>query len=285
MLRLDRFLAEGTAWSRSEVKKLIRAGRVSVNGRCDVKPEMKIDPASDCILVDSVRVELQGRICLMMNKPAGVLSATQDRTDRTVIDLVSEPYAGRLFPVGRLDKDTEGLLLLTDDGNLSHDLLSPSKHVSKTYFVIITGAPDETIVTRFRQGMDIGERRRTLPAQLVFLSVDGDFLADLKQQEETETPDAPQMPAGMISLQKMQEFCIRSIALTDYDRCAENECCAAVSVTEGKYHQIKRMFQACGREVRFLKRIGMGELMLDPELESGTYRPLTPEELALLEKR
>lgn len=277
MERLDRFLANESSFSRSEVKKMIRSGRITVNGRPDVQPEQKIDPEADIVLADGVRIQSAGRICIMMNKPAGYLSATRDGRQRTVIDLVREPWADKLFPVGRLDKDTEGMLLLTNDGALSHRLLSPARHVSKTYFAIVTGKPEQEIQARFMEGLDIGEKKKTLPAQLMFLSVDGDFLEEYVTGMEVSGADGT-MPSGMISARQMQEFCLRSIALSDYARCGDDECCTAVSVTEGKYHQIKRMFMACGREVRFLKRIAMGTLMLDPKLESGAYRRLTEEE-------
>jgi len=283
MVRLDRFLADGSTYSRSDVKKLIRAGRISVNGSTAVKPDMKVDPDKDCVLADGVQIRQTGRICLMMNKSAGVVSATQDTRDRTVIDLIREPYADRLFPVGRLDKDTEGLLLLTNDGMLSHNLLSPARHVSKTYFVIITGAPDEQLIDRFRTGMDIGDKKPTKPSMLLFLTVDGDFLEEHVTRPSDGEDDTKQLPPGMVSLEQMKEFCMRSIALADYARCGEDECCAAVSVTEGRFHQIKRMFDACGRKVRFLKRIAMGSVMLDPDLEPGSYRELTSEEWKLLE--
>ena len=283
MRRLDRFLAEETSFSRSEIKKLIRAGRVSVNGSTDIRPETKTEPETDCVLLDGRRILPAGRICIMMNKPAGVVSATEDRRTRTVLDLVDEPFAAKLFPVGRLDKDTEGLLLLTNDGMLSHNLLSPGRHVSKTYFAVITGMPDEEIIQRFLEGIDIGEKKRTLPAQLRFLSVDGDFLVEYVKQGAGENT-AGTMPPGIVSPDEMQEFCMKSIALADYARCGENECCSAVSVSEGKFHQIKRMFQACGRDVRFLKRIAMGKLLLDPALAPGSYRTLTDEEIKALER-
>lgn len=283
MVRLDRFLADESSFSRSDVKKMIRAGRVSVNGITALKPDVKIDPGKDLILADGMQIRQTGRICLMMNKSAGVVSATQDPRDKTVIDLVTEPFAGKLFPVGRLDKDTEGLLLLTNDGMLSHNLLSPARHVSKTYFVIITGAPDEQLADRFREGLDIGDKKLTKPSMLLFLTVDGDFLEEHVTRPFDGEDSTIKLPPGMVSREQMKEFCMRSIALSDYARCGENECCAAVSVTEGRFHQIKRMFSACGRQVRFLKRIAMGSVMLDPDLEPGQYRELTEDEWKLLE--
>ena len=294
MERLDRFLSEESPYSRSEGKKMIRSGRVSVNGQIQKIPETKIDPQQDRVLVDGEEIRPAGTICLMLNKPAGYLSATKDRSAQTVIDLIREPYADKLFPVGRLDRDTEGLLLLTNDGALSHDLLSPSRHVSKTYFAVIDGKPQESMISAFREGLDIGEMKKTLPALLMFPTVDGDFLEEHGILHGGRKKDAPCAEADtgifpgavssrMITREMMQEFCLKGIALSDFARCGEDACCAAVSVTEGKYHQIKRMFGAVGRKVLFLKRIAVAGLMLDPALRSGEYRKLTEEEFRLLQ--
>ena len=252
-IRLDRFLAEARIGSRAEVKKLIRSGRVSVNNERAKQPEQKVSPDQDEILVDQAPVKPVVSQTLMLNKPAGVISATKDAQEKTVLDLIQEPYASKLHPVGRLDKDTEGLLLLTEDGALSHTLLSPKKHVMKTYFAVIDGAPDQEIVLGFRDGVEIGEKRKTLPARLVFLS----------------SADTAMTALG-------------SISPDDLARCREGACCAVVSISEGKYHQIKRMFGAFGRQVLFLKRLSMGAVVLDPALKPGQYRPLTEEELKLL---
>jgi 16S rRNA pseudouridine516 synthase len=214
---------------------------------------------------------------LMLNKPAGVVSATKDAHFQTVTDLIREPWAGKLFPVGRLDKDTEGLLLLTTDGALSHGLLSPKKHVSKTYFAVISGAPDQSLVRHFREGFDIGEKRNTLPAGLCFLTAPEEYAASEYAASEYS-----------VSEYDTSEYAISahaaSIRPEDYARCGQDECCAVISITEGKFHQIKRMFGAFGREVRFLKRIAMGGLALDPSLSPGEWRPLTEEEMMLLGK-
>lgn len=272
MVRLDRFLSEESVCSRSVGKKLIRSGRVSVNGIVSGDPELKIDPSSDEVSVDGKTVTPAGRVCLMMNKPAGYISAVRDRTQKTVTDLVREPYADRLFPVGRLDKDTEGLLLLTNDGQLSHSLTSPARHVQKTYFTVISGEPSDDLAEEFLAGIDIGERRKTLPSLLVFPTVDGDFLEKGRRD-------------GMVPDKMIQEFCLKGIALSDYARCGSDECCAAVSVTEGKYHQIKRMFHAVGREVHYLKRISVGCLMLDPAIKPGEYRRLPEKEISMLTEK
>jgi len=171
----------------------------------------------------------------MLNKPAGCVSATEDLRHETVLDLIDEPGKKDLFPVGRLDIDTEGLLLITNDGELAHRLLAPKKHVAKTYFARIRGCVDETDAAKMKEGLDIGEKRPTLPAELVILK------------------------AGDIS----------EIMLT---------------ITEGKFHQVKRMFEAVGKKVTYLKRVEMGSLVLPDELAPGEYRPLTEEELQELRR-
>ena len=148
----------------------------------------------------------------------------------------------------------------------------------------MSGIVTENDVRLFREGLDIGEKRKTLPAQLVRLTVDGDFLEEKINRQDSRSEKQPPQPDSplLVSRAQMQEFCMRGIALSDYARCGEGECCVAVAVTEGKFHQIKRMFEAVGREVRFLKRIAIGTVCLDRTLESGQYRPLTEEELGML---
>ncbi|MDU7709184.1 MAG: 16S rRNA pseudouridine(516) synthase, partial [Clostridium sp.] len=167
------------------------------------------------------------------NKPAGVISATEDPRQRTVIDLITSRQRDDLFPVGRLDKDTEGLLLITNDGALAHRLLSPKKHVDKVYYARIQGVVTAADAEAFAVGLDIGDEKRTLPAKLDILE------------------------SGEISK-------IR------------------VTIREGRFHQVKRMFQAVGKEVIYLKRLQMGSLKLDENLETGAYRELTKEELEAL---
>ena len=275
-IRLDRFLAEAGIGSRAEVKKLIRSGRVSINKERAKQPEQKVSPGLDEILVDQTPVKPSAPPTLMLNKPAGVISATKDTKEKTVLDLIQEPYASKLHPVGRLDKDTEGLLLLTEDGGLSHALLSPKKHVMKTYFAVISGQPDREILLGLRDGIEIGEKKKTLPAKLVFLSV-----SDTVQTADSEENEI--LP-GVESIFSDGEILpgMRSISQSDLAHCEEGECCAVVSISEGKYHQIKRMFGAFGRQVCFLKRLSMGEVVLDPALKPGQYRPLTAKEMELL---
>lgn len=232
-LRLDKYLAEMNLGTRSEVKKLITKGQIQVNGAIVKKPELKLDPTSD-------RVQYQGREITyviyeyyMLNKPSGVISATEDKRDTTVIDLIESRQRKDLFPVGRLDKDTEGLLLITNDGALAHRLLSPKRHVDKTYYAKISGEVTKEDIETFEKGVCIGEEKLTLPAKLVIL----------KSGAESE------------------------IELT---------------IQEGRFHQVKRMFQAVGKEVVYLKRLSMGSLSLDPSLKPGEYRKLTKEEMEQL---
>ena len=234
-MRLDKFLAAAGIGTRSEVKELMRRGEVTLNGSNCKKPEQKIEPASDIVAVSGKQVFYEELSYFLFHKPAGCVSATKDDREKTVMDYLKEPQCRDLFPVGRLDKDTEGLLLITNDGDLAHRLLSPRKHVDKTYYAKIEGKVDNTDEKAFLEGIDIGDEEKTLPAKLVPLST------------------------GEISE-------------------------AEITIWEGRYHQIKRMFEAVGKKVLYLKRISMGSLILEESLEKGTYRRLSREEIAELKK-
>ena len=229
--RLDKLIAATGYWSRREVKKLVREGRVTRNGAAVSSPEEKADPAADTIAVDGKPLACGGYTYLMLHKPAGVLSACEDRRQPTVLDLLEPALRRRdLFPVGRLDKDTEGLLLLTNDGPLAHRLLSPKRHVDKVYCARLDGPVGEEDAEAFRNGITLGEER-CLPAEL---------------------------------------------------RWEADPTWVFVTLHEGKFHQIKRMFHSRGRTVLYLKRISMGTLSLDPQLNKGEYRHLSAEEIAQL---
>lgn len=230
MMRLDKYLADMGIGTRSEVKKLIRQGKVTIDGRKAKGPEEKIDGKEQSVCVDGTPVVYETFEYYMLNKPAGVISATYDKEQKTVLDLIESRKRKDLFPVGRLDKDTEGLLLITNDGNLSHRLLSPKKHVDKLYYAKVEGVVTEDDVTRFANGLDIGEGEHTKPAKLTVLVSDE----------------------------------ISEIELT---------------IQEGKFHQVKRMFEAVGKRVIYLKRLSMGNLQLDKTLALGEYRPLSKKEL------
>lgn len=232
-LRLDKYLADMGLGTRSEVKKVIRKGLVQVNGQTVREPEYKVDTEKDQVLSAGQETVYQEYEYYMLNKPAGVISATEDAKERCVVELIESRKRKDLFPVGRLDKDTEGLLLITNDGDLAHRLLSPKKHVDKVYYARIQGRVNQKDVELFRQGVDIGEEKQTLPSELRILS------------------------AGEIS----------EVELT---------------IREGKFHQVKRMFQAVDKEVLYLKRLRMGSLVLDESLKPGEYRTLNTQELDIL---
>lgn len=236
-MRLDKYLAEMGVGTRQEVKKQIRQGKAAVNGTVVKAADTKIDETSDEVTICGRNISYVSYEYYMLNKPVGVVSATEDRRDTTVIDLIKEKKRKDLFPVGRLDKDTEGLLLITNDGDLAHRLLAPKKHVDKVYYAKIDGIVTEEDVKRFAEGIDIGaeEEEMTRPAKLDIM----------KSAEESE------------------------IRLT---------------IHEGKFHQVKRMFLAVGKEVTYLKRERMGTLCLDENLKPGEYRLLTEEEIENVRK-
>lgn len=225
-MRLDKYLAEMGAGTRKEIGKAVRAGRVTVNGQTAKNAAMQVT-AEDEVSMDGVPVEYEEYVYYMLNKPAGVISATEDARERTVLDLISERQRKGLFPVGRLDRDTEGLLLITNDGGLAHRLLSPRHHVDKVYYARLDGPVGEAEKALFAQGLKVDETLTALPAELEILE-----------------------PATEVR----------------------------VTIREGKFHQVKRMFEAVGREVLYLKRLSMGPLALDESLPKGDYRRLTAEE-------
>lgn len=230
MIRLDKFLADMGEGTRSEIKKAIRCGRVCVDDIPAKKPEMKIDIDSQNVTLDGRQIAYHSFEYYMLHKPAGVVSATRDAKEKTVLDLITGDKRKDLFPVGRLDKDTEGLLLITNDGDLAHRLLLPGKHVDKVYYARIDAPVDEEDIKAFAEGIDIGDDEMTLPAVLEIVS----------KGEESE------------------------ILLT---------------IQEGRFHQVKRMFKARGKNVVYLKRMSMGRLRLDETLKKGEYRSLTEEEI------
>ena len=232
-MRLDKFLGEMGLGTRSQVKELARKGRVAVNGQAVKKSDQKIWPGKDEVQVDGKTIPYVPWEYYLLNKPQGVVSATEDGRYPTVVDLIAEKKRKDLFPVGRLDKDTEGLLLITNDGQLAHRLLSPRRHVDKTYYARIRGRVTEEDVGSFAHGVNIGSG----------------------EAQEWTAPGVLEIIAGG----------------------EESE--ILLTIQEGKYHQVKRMFQAVGKEVVYLRRERMGALVLDKELKPGEYRPLTKKEL------
>lgn len=231
-MRLDKYLTTIGIGSRSQSKQLIKEGKIKVNNEIINKPEFHVDENKDVVSFDDVNLEYHRFYYYMLNKPAGVISATEDFQCKTVMDIMDVTPKNGLFPVGRLDKDTEGLLLITNDGELSHCLLSPSKHVEKTYFVKTDGVIKKEYVPFFKEGLDIGEKKNTKPSNLYVI----------------------------------------------------NENSAYITITEGKYHQVKRMFKHFKLNVIYLKRISMGPLKLDENLAVGEYRLLYDNEIKELLK-
>ena len=232
-MRLDKFLSNTTGESRSKIKEILKAGRVKVNDETVKAADMKIDTDKDTVLLDSKPVLFEEHRYFLLNKPAGCVSATKDRLSDTVLDFFKAENTKGLFPVGRLDKDSEGLLLITDDGQLAHELLSPTKHIKKVYKVTIDKELTEEDRRKIEDCIDIGDDKPCLPAEV--------------------------------------------------EKTGEYE--AKITITEGRFHQVKRMFAAAGYDVTYLKRVAMGSLKLGDDLEPGQYRRVSEDEIEDLRKR
>ena len=235
-MRLDKFLVACAVGSRTEGKNLLKAGRVTVNGKKEKSAKLQINEERDEIRFDGQVLEYEEFVYYMMNKPQGVISATEDTKHRTVLDLLDDfARTKEVFPVGRLDIDTHGLLLLTNDGQLAHALLSPKRHVDKTYLAQVKGIMTQEDVETFSKGIPLKDFT-CQPAKLEIMSVDPE----------------------------------------------KNQSKIRVTITEGKFHQVKRMVAYCGKEVIDLQRLTMGTLILDENLERGEWRRVSQEELELL---
>jgi 16S rRNA pseudouridine516 synthase len=232
--RLDKILSNFGYGTRKEVKQLVKDGIVKVDGKVVKDSGMHVDPKSSTIKINDEVLNYRDFIYLMMNKPTGVISATYDNKLETVVDILPEEYkCFDLFPAGRLDIDTEGLLLITNDGQLAHDILSPKNRVPKKYYALVKGRVTEDDSEKFSEGVILDDGYKTMPAELNILR-SGDF-------SEIE-----------------------------------------LVIHEGKYHQVKRMFEAVGKKVKYLRRIEMGKLKLDETLAPGECRELTAVEIELL---
>lgn len=240
-MRIDRLLCELNIGTRSQVKELLKKGVVLVNGEKLTRPDIQVEEEKAEIICQGKSYHYHPFVYYMMNKPAGVITATKDQSDTTVMDIFKEQYikitggtegipVRDIFPVGRLDKDTVGLLVLTNDGKMAHELLSPGKHVPKTYYVETDSTITKEQISCLEQGVVIGEGEITREAKVSYL---------------------------------------------------EEKACT-ITITEGKYHQVKRMFQSVGLQVKYLKRISMGGLELDQQLKEGCIRELTEKEVAML---
>ena len=229
-MRLDKYLSNMNIASRSKVKEILKGGRVRVNSKVETKGDVKIDPEADVIEFDGVRIFYEQYRYFMLYKPQGCVSATKDRLSDTVLDILKDENTDGLFPVGRLDKDTEGLLIITNDGKTAHELLSPAKHVDKKYLVHLDKGIDDDARAKIEAGIDIGDDKPCLPCEI----------------------------------EKIEDDKV------------------LITIREGRFHQVKRMFAAVGLTVTYLKRISMGAVALDDSLKPGEYRRLTDEEVKSL---
>lgn len=233
MMRLDKFLCDLGIGSRKQVKEYIKKGFVQVNDTVTKSSDLKIDEEKDIIHFNDQKLTYEKFVYLMLNKPAGVVSATYDNKDKTVIDLIDDYKHLNLFPFGRLDKDSEGLLIISNDGQLAHELLSPKKHVYKTYYVDVEGTVTEDDIIKFKEG----------------ITLDDGYLCKSSTLEIIES--------------------------NNISKCY-------VTICEGKFHQVKRMFESVNKKVIYLKRITFGNINLDNSLNLGEYRKLTEEEINIL---
>lgn len=231
VMRLDKLLANHGIGTRKEVKALIRKGFVSVNGTIIKKDDFKVDYQKDKIIFDDELIEYRPYVYLMLNKPAGYVSATKDNVHPTVLDLIIGYENYDLFPVGRLDLDTEGLLLITNDGDFAHKLLAPSRNHSKIYFAKVAGVMDNADKVLFKNGLILNDGYKCKPANLEVIETDSD------------------------------------------------SCYVQIEIFEGKFHQVKKMVEACGKEVTYLMRSSIRDLKLDSSLELGDFRELSNQEL------
>ena len=233
-LRIDKYLADMGIGTRTEIKNYIKKGMVSINGQMIKSSSEKVDTQIDKVQYNGQEILYLEYEYFILNKPAGVISASEDKKTITVIDLIEEKQRDDLFPVGRLDKDTEGLLLITNDGMLAHNLLSPKKHVDKTYYVETDGELNNEHIRMFKEGLHVEEDFVALPATLEII--------------EAEAEGSK----------------------------------AYLTIREGKFHQVKKMMLAINNTVTYLKRISMGPLKLPSDLECGSYRRLTMDEIIML---
>ena len=235
-MRLDKFISTTTTLSRAEAKKIIKKG-ILINDILIKSPDYKVDEFNDQVIVNGNRLVYQKYVYIMMNKPKNTVSATEDAIERTVVDILrDEDRIYKVFPVGRLDKDTEGLMLLTNDGELAHKLISPKKDVEKKYYVEVSGELKNEHLQIVKEGLTLEDGYRCKPARLEILDS------------------------------------------------SEGNSKANIYITEGKFHQVKRMMKSLGTTVTYLKRLSIGSLKLDENLKLGDYRYLTEEELNKLNK-
>lgn len=256
-MRLDKYLAEAGIGRRKNVREYIKQGLVMVNGEISIQPALEIKEGIDIILYDNTEVKYKEKVYYMFNKPSGCITATRDKKNKTVFDYFNDEASG-IFHVGRLDKDTEGLLLFTNDGEFEHLLMHPSKHINKTYFFWALGSLNESDKKSLEEGVFLQQNEiLTKPAKIEIYK-EGRYL-DFKE-----------------------EIYIKSLIDVDCKNYNPQIVSGYLTISEGKKHQVKRMLKAVGCYVVYLKRVAIGDLKLDQSLKSGEYRNLTVDEINML---
>ena len=252
LIRLDKYLADSGFGTRSEVRSLVKSGSVSINEEIVKDAGQRLDTENDRVKVRGGYVSYSEYEYYMLHKPAGVITASSDKRERTVVDLIDSKKRRDLFPVGRLDRDTEGLLLITNDGDLAHRLLAPGKHVDKKYMAVISGELPNDATALFEAGLDIGDDKLTKPARLKVYDTKKEYLESISKE-------------------------LRDEYLLEHCRDTDHIC--EIIITEGRYHEIKRMFEATNCKVEYLKRYAMGRLELDMNLKLGEYKAIKREDI------
>ncbi len=246
-MRLDKYLSLAQIGTRKKVKEYIYQGDVTVNGQIIQIPAQEIDEQVDRISYRGEEITDIGKVCYMFNKPQGCVTAKRDANSKTIFDYFTDVDTAGLFAVGRLDRDTEGLILITNDGNLSHQLMDPEHHVEKTYYFWVFGTIDEKGVGALQQGVDIGENEITMPAKIEIVKA-GSY-TELKNEMEQD------------GCQVVKRNLFKQEVTSGY-----------LTISEGKKHQVKRMMRSIGCYVVYLKRVSIGNLKLDEGLKKGEYR-------------
>ena len=300
LIRLDKLLADSGFGTRNEVKKLLKDGAVTVDGSLVRDGGMKVDKEASAVTCRGENVTFNEYEYYLLYKPAGLISASRDNREKTVVELIKSRKRRDLFPVGRLDRDTEGLLLITNDGQLSHRLLSPGKHVDKVYLALVSGIIPENAVELFSNGIDIGDDALTRSAELrifsspeetgderiiekagelTLLSKETDTFSDIPDHQSEEASKSGEELKSGDDFQLGTDFGLgdESQSGAETQKKRENITAVSVTLTEGRYHEIKRMFEAVGCQVEYLKRISMGSLTLAKDMKPGDYREMKRE--------
>jgi len=264
-MRLDKFLALGSVGTRKIVRNHVQDGKVTVNGFEELIPASEIDENTDVVRYLGEKVSQIGKIYYMFHKPAGCITARKDATSKTVLDYFDVDNIDGLFPVGRLDKDTEGLLLLTNDGEFNHRLMYPDKHVEKTYFFWAFGSLDFKALEHLKMGIRIGDDEELAKAIKIEIEDEGPY------QELKDKMDFDKMDFDKLNIHR-----IKDIRRDSYEQLVVS---GYLTISEGRKHQVKRMLRAAGCYVVYLKRVSIGDLILDESLEKGHYRKLTEKEI------